>query len=212
MRALISGAHGNVGGCLADLLDSRSIGYDTVSSKVGDWSEIKSQINGTYDLVVLANGVQEPVALNALSERGTERILWGNLTFTIGIVNSVIDRINKGGLIVFCSSIQATQPRYGRGVYAAAKAGVEGLMRATAVELFDERNARAVALRIGQMTTQMKNVHFDERQKETLKALSPLEWVTPESVAKLCLDLYYQPSLTGTVIEVSSGQNLNIWN
>ena len=178
---------------------------------MGSWSDIAEQIEDHYDLIVLANGVQEPTSLVDVSERGAERIIWGNLTFTLGIVKHTLEKINPGALYVFFSSIQATQPRHGRGVYAASKAGIEGLMRATAVEAGEINGGRAVALRIGQMTTQMKNVHFDERQKQQLQWLAPLGWTTPEDIATLCLDLYSQPSLTGSVIEISGGQNLNVW-
>ena len=210
MKALISGASGNVGSALVELFKENGADYDTVSSRVGTWDEIGKQVGYGYDLVVLANGVQEPIALCDVTEHGFERILWGNLGFAAGVVHHSISRINPGALFVFFSSIQATQPRFGRGVYAAAKGGIESLMRATAVEVGDI-NARAVALRLGQMTTQMKGVTFSETQKQFLQNKCPLGWVTPEDVAKMVVDLYYQPSITGTVIEISSGQNLNIW-
>lgn len=210
MKALLSGASGNVGGALVEVFKENGIDYDAVSSRVGSWSDIADQVGYEYDLVVLANGVQQPTSLEDVGEKECERIIWGNLTFTIGVVHSVIGRINPGALFVFFSSIQASQPRFGRGVYAAAKGGVESLMRATAVEV-GEIHARAVALRLGQMTTQMKGVTFSDAQKQFLQNKCPLGWVTPEDVAKMVVDLYYQPAITGTVIEISSGQNLNVW-
>ena len=217
-NVLITGANGNLGtACIEKCIDSKWKAYPIVRETVdlSQWFAVENWVNEhhvDYDLVIMAHGTQIPSPLARIEASEWERVLKDNLTSCVALIHSLMFevRIRPGGLVVFLSSIHATQPRFGRGAYAAAKAGVEGLMRATSVELQDI-NARAIALRLGQMTETMGGIEFSEDQIKHLTERIPSEWVEASRVADLIFSFYDQPSLTGQVIEISSGHNLNIW-
>ena len=217
-RILITGVTGNVGqACLKHAARnnweyygiSRSLNIDLT-----DWEGVSSAMHTfpRFDLVVLTHGIQRPATLKEMTPQLWKDVVGNNLDAAAAITVALIqnEQMKSGGLIVYFSSIQATQPRAGRGAYATAKAGIEGLAKIAAVELIDS-NVRTVALRIGQMSLPMAGIQFSPEQIEHLKTKIPLPWVTPEAIAKLVFSLYEQESLTGQVIEISSAHNLMIW-
>jgi NAD(P)-dependent dehydrogenase (short-subunit alcohol dehydrogenase family) len=139
-------------------------------------------------------------------------IWYDNTSSCIGLTQALVkeQKISRGGLIVYCSSIQANTPRKGRGLYAASKAALEAFGKTVAVELADQ-GIRCVTLRLGQLTETMGGVVFGAEERSRLEQRALLPWVDPGDVAKLCFDLYEQKSLTGTVIELDSGHGRNVW-
>lgn len=172
----------------------------------------REQIKENFDIVFMAHGVQKPRTLYTMEEDDWFEILQGNLSSSIGLTQVLVkeNKVNDGGLFVYCSSIQATAPRMGRGLYGACKAGLEGFSKSVAVELAP-KGIRSVALRLGQLTKTMNNVKFSKDEESKLKTRSLLEWVNPNDVAALVYNLYWQKSLTGTTIELDSGHGRNIW-
>lgn len=217
-RVLITGATGNVGKACQDY--AKANGWDVTGAcrknglDLSNWQKVHDWVYGAapYDLVIMAHGVQRPTLLKNMRPGDWSYVIENNLTSSLNLISALLDfeRINRGGMVVYFSSIQASQPRAGRGAYAAAKAGIEALARSTAVEGFNA-GIRSVALRVGQMTTPMQDIHFNEAEMKLLKDQIPLEWVSPEAVARLTFALYEQPSITGEVIEISSGHKLSIW-
>lgn len=226
MRALISGATGNVGKATIELLLAngwevvgaarhvdRDSGYDTCAVDLADPDEISQFIpRKQFDLVVMTHGTQHGVEIGDRSfESWYLEIVDNNLTSAVHLTNHLIfnNLLNPGALIVYCSSIHATQPRAGRGPYAIAKAGLEALARVVAIE--QAPDIRAVALRLGQLTQVMRGVVFTEAQFKAIEERTPYPWVEPMDVAKLCLALYEQKSLSGAVIDVDSAHSISIW-
>lgn len=223
VRALVTGATGNVGRACCELFGaagwgvtrvSRELGLDLTDEKiVSERMEIgATKLREKYDLVVMAHGVQRTCWLADADEDEWDYLIGNNLRSCVILSRNLLlwDLVLPGGLVIYCSSIQASHPRLGRALYAMAMAGKEALMRAAAVEWAD-RGVRCVALRLGQLTTTMKGVEFDPAQAEAIRERTPLPWVEPRDVAKLCLSLYGQQSLTGAVIELNSGHHLSVW-
>ena len=218
---LIAGATGNMGRACVKYTGEDIRWIPTLVSRdnlnLANWNRVmdfaERASTGPFDLVIMAHGTQTPCTLSNMTKFIWGEIIENNLSSSAALITALIKskKINPSALIVFISSIQATQPRAGRGAYAAAKAGIEGLMRATAVELFDI-NARAIALRIAQMTEPMKGIKFTPDEILKINKIMPLGLVNPSSIAKLIFETYYnQPFITGEVIEISAGHNLNIW-
>ena len=227
MNILITGATGNIGRACIDEAVARNCYYNGIarhnttihhvySVDLCLWDDTEEflldrQNNDIeYDLVVMAHGTQQAMELRNFNEDYIIDMIDDNLLSFINLTAQLgkYGMVNDSGLIVYCSSIQSTNPRTGRGAYAIAKAGIEALARITAVEYAP---IRAIALRLGQLTETMKGVSFDNTQRSQLEARSPLPWVNPRDVAKLCFDLYGQKSLTGATLDLSSGHILNIW-
>lgn len=220
-RLLLTGATGNIGrACRAVFTDwtieawSKQGLDNTTSVDLQRWQAIEYQLRRVvepFDLVIMAHGTQQPWRLADITESSYSNIINGNLTSCVALT-SVLARkqlLAPGSLLVYCSSIQAATPRVGRGLYACAKAGLEALARTAAVELAPE--TRAVALRLGQLTETMGGIKFTAAEETALQARALLPWVAPLAIAKLCLALYEQPSLTGCVLDVDSGQGRNVW-
>lgn len=167
-----------------------------------------------FDLVIMAHGYQNPMLLPKIEDNRHEweRIISSNLSSCAYLTSSLIahKKISYGGMIVYISSIQASQPKAGRAAYAASKAGLEGLMRSAAQELTDIK-ARAIALRISQFITPMKGITFTKEQIENINYKMPLGMINPKHIAELIFDLYKNPYITGEVITIDSGHSLQIW-
>lgn len=219
-RILITGDTGNVGRACATLAENRNFTVVRASRSGGNridlsmWNTTMKFIEDqkSFDLVIVAHGTQKGVMLKDASYGDWHQLSANNLESYVALTSALLkyNKIRWGGLIVYCSSIQATNPREGRGLYAIAKAGVEALTKIAAVE-FAPKRVRAVALRLGQMTTPMKGISFNKILAQEIKERCLSSWPTPTEVAKLCFHLYDQPSITGTIIDVSSGHLLNIW-
>lgn len=166
----------------------------------------------SVDLVIMTHGVQRLAALGGLFDADNwQAVVGGNLRSAALLTDALFDRklLAKGSLIVYCSSIQATQPRAGRGLYAIAKAGLEALARIVAVE--GAPDVRAVALRLGQMDGTMQGVEFDEVTRGAIEQRTPLRWVSFFETASLIESLCNQSSMTGATLDIDSGHSLNIW-
>lgn len=170
-----------------------------------------------FDLVIVAHGVQQPAELGTANFIDTYySVIDGNLTSAVYLTQQLIeqDKLNPNALIIYCSSIHATQPRKSRGPYAIAKAGLEALTRIVAVE--GAGNWRAMALRLGQLEDDgkpatMRGIRFSPEQLKALKGRCLTDWVQCDNVAKLCLGLYEQTEMSGAVIQMDSGHSLNIY-
>ena len=162
------------------------------------------------DLVVFAQGTTMIRSIRELNTWGWEFVRENNLDVTMKWTLELAQgHLKEGALIVYCSSIQAIHPRKGRIAYAVTKAALEGLARAAAVELAP--SARAVALRLGQLRTQMKGLQFDPQESERIERRACTPWIEPDEVARFILGLTVQPALTGAILDLESGQSLNIW-
>lgn len=228
MRALVTGISGNVGSATAKLLlangwevmgiarhvDYKS-GYDVHLVDLIYPHEISDFLyqQAAFDLVIMTHGTQEPAIIGSDDfDVIYQRVRANNLDSAVYLTDALIhfDKLNPGALIVYCSSIHATQPRASRGPYAIAKAGLEALARVVAIEQ-SGAGIRAVALRLGQMETPMRGIVFTPEQEAAIKECTPLKWVSPDEIAALCLALYEQKSLSGTVIDVDSVHSINVW-
>lgn len=224
MKALITGVTGNVGRACQRLIDkegwsvigvSRNNEYGPASFDLSNTRSVRAlaDLIEPQDLVIMAHGTQHGV------EVGQDDFLsWyksvgeHNLDSAVYLTDALIryDLLNDNALIIYCSSIQATQPRAGRGAYAVAKAGLEALAKTVAVEQA-HRGIRAVALRLGQLDSLMKGVEIPPDQMKTITDRLPLPLVPCDEVARLCLDLYELKSLSGEIINFDSAHRLNIW-
>lgn len=223
MRILVTGATGNIGTECMSIVDSCDdiIGVARHNNGNGailtvdlsDWYAVDRFVidQDSFDLVIMAHGVQEPISLRDVTVNDWNTIVNNNLASCVALTTALVrhNKLRDNSLIVYCSSIQATHPRAGRGLYAIAKAGVEALCKIAAVELAPR--TRTVALRLGQLTQLMKGIDIPAQALESMRARSQMPWVDPVDVAYFCLQLYDQPSLTGSVIDLSSGHELNIW-
>jgi 3-oxoacyl-[acyl-carrier protein] reductase len=144
-----------------------------------------------------------------------DRIVAVNLTslFETAQVVAPAMRRRGGGAIVVTSSIAAARPRQGIAAYVASKAGVEGLVRALALELAPTIRVNAIAP-VAVRTPMLKEFAFGASEQETIErveATIPLRRLTePEDVAAAALYLVSEEArcITGIVLNVDGGRSL----
>jgi NAD(P)-dependent dehydrogenase (short-subunit alcohol dehydrogenase family) len=236
-RILITGITGNLGRAAAKYFGDEGWEVDGVSRSasllhpaargikgvqmnsvfpvdLANWTETENYIQSReseYDIVFMTHGTQQKVLISEFNWGNFEDIIGNNLNSAAILSMALMryDKLNPSALVVYCSSIQASQPRAGRGLYAIAKSGLEALTRTMAVELAPE--GRAIALRLGQMESTMKGITFTPEDEKAIREYTPLPWVSFEDTARLVLNLYAQPSISGEVIEISSLHKFGIW-
>jgi len=212
-RSLVIGSSGNLGKAM--MAAAEGLGWEAIGACRATGFDVRAPRElpeGEFDLVVFAQGVQEKVMLPEVDEEKAVNILDSHLLGSVLTTAALVreEKLKKGALIVYCSSIQAVAPRPGRILYAAAKAGLEGLARAVAAELAPD--VRAVALRLGQFEHSMKGIRFSPEDMEYLKSRPLSRDLIPEQeIASFIISLYDHPHVNGAVIDMSGGHLLNIW-
>jgi len=171
---------------------------------------------GRVDVYFANAGVpQAAKALEETSRAEWDRIIGVNLTSLFETAQVVGPRMRAAGegSIVVTSSIAAARPRHGIAAYVASKAGVEGLVRALAIELAPAVRVNAIAP-VAVRTPMLKEFAFapsEDELLERLEATIPLRRLTePEDVAAAALYLASDEArcITGTVLNVDGGRSL----
>jgi NAD(P)-dependent dehydrogenase (short-subunit alcohol dehydrogenase family) len=212
----------NAAGAEAVAAEIRGMGRKAfpVSADLADSAAVTAAVDaaaaalGKLDLVALAAGAMGQWATVAeLSAEDWDRYVAVDLSGSFYVLHAAIPHIRQagGGAIVAISSIatQMVQPRNVQG--AAAKAGVEAMIRVVAREEA-RKNIRANALAIGLTDTDMAQTAFDRWGPDTTKRIIdgiPLRRIgTAEEVADVaCLMLGPRFSyLTGKVLQLDGGQ------
>lgn len=229
MRILISGASGNVGvACINYFCNQENAQvyglsrttpqvkhYDNFTFSNANLNKFHQPVirlfDCQFDLVIMAHGTQEKIAIGKESMTAIMKIIDSNLISALNLTDILIryQLLAQDSLIVYSGSIQATQPRAGRGPYAIAKAGLEALTKIVAVE--QSPRTRAICLRMGQLSKQMKGIVFNEDHVRSIKSITFAKFPTPKDIAKYCHNLYDMKGITGSIIDVDSGHHLSVW-
>jgi len=168
---------------------------------------------------VYFNNAGVPQAAKPIEETSREeweRIMDVNLRALFVGAQAVapVMRAAGGGSIVVTSSIAATRPRPGIATYVASKAGVNGLVRALALELAPSRIRVNAIAPVAVRTPMLKEFAFAESEAATIErveATIPLGRLTePEDVAAAALYLASDEArcVTGIVLNVDGGRDL----
>jgi NAD(P)-dependent dehydrogenase (short-subunit alcohol dehydrogenase family) len=178
-----------------------------------DWVHDSAPESG-FDGVVNAVGTIDIKPLDRTSYETWERTLEVNLTSCFALLRGYLsDLPDTGGHFLAFSSAAAGQGIPNHGAIAAAKSGVEGLVR-SAASTYSHRNFRANCLSPGLVETPLsESITENERSRKQSESMHALDRLgQPEDVAQAALFLL-DPSndwITGQVFEVDGGlRNLN---
>ena len=217
-RILITGAYGNLG--QACMVEAGKQGWQAVgmSRRTGqdltNWLATDRFVRNQagFDLVMLAHGTHRIISSKDTTKSDYDYVVENNLEACVSVTTALLKayKLNPGGLIVYCSSIQANHTRANRALYAAAKAGIEGYCRGISAELAGY--GRAICLRLGQLQNQMSEIKLDQAEISRLQARCYTPWGQTADIARLIFQLYAQSSLTGCVLDIDSGQSNQIWS
>ncbi|MBR6401716.1 MAG: 3-oxoacyl-[Firmicutes bacterium] len=161
---------------------------------------------GTVDVLVNNAGITRDKLLLGMKEEDFDAVIATNLKGTFNMIKhtSKVMLKQKSGSIVNMSSVVGVAGNVGQANYAASKAGVIGLTKATAKELAS-RGITCNAIAPGFIKTSMTDVLSDS-VKEGILANVPLKRLgEPEEVAELAVFLANAPYITGQVVNIDGG-------
>lgn len=179
MRILLIGATGTIGSAIAAALRGRHDVIEASHKKaaitvdIADPESIRAMYKkaGKVDAVVSAAGAGKFAPLEKLSDDDFRFSLNNKLMGQVNVVRYGFDFVNDGGSFTVTSGVLAQQPMKGSGAISLVNAGLEGFIRAAALEA--PRNIRV-------------NCISPPWVSETLKAMGqePSGGVPADTVAK----------------------------
>ena len=191
-------------------------GYPTLSmaADISQKADVEGLIEKTIeqfsqiDILVNNAGITRDTLLMRLKDEDWDGVLQTNLTGTMYCTRAVLRPMirQKSGRIINISSVVGLIGNAGQANYAAAKAGIIGLTKATAKEV-GARGITVNAIAPGFITTDM-TAQIPEKNQEQLLELIPLrEFGHPEDVAAAVCFLASDAAryITGQVVQVDGG-------
>ncbi len=178
--AIVTGAGGGIGRAVCTVLRD----FATVTGQGHESLDARKEIKSLKtDILVCCHA--------APSSDEAYRIIMADLMLTYRLCMAVLPHMAAQGFgrIITMSSIRASHPRSGFAAYSAAKAGVEGLTRALAVE-YGPKGVLVNCVAPGAVLTPRttENIRRGVVSEEELKARTPTgRLTTPEEVAQVIL-------------------------
>lgn len=166
------------------------------------------------DGMAFCAGITRTIPVKRIKKGDIDDIFATNLTSPIEIINSLVKqkKVNKGGSIVFISSISSSYADMGNSVYAATKGGIISFSRVLALELAP-KGVRANCVRPGfvagtGMTEGLSRLSDEQIEAERLKY--PLGFGEPSDIANGIIFLLSDASkwVTGTTLTIDGGITL----
>ena len=168
---------------------------------------------GSLDILVQNAGIYPWTLIENISPAEWDKVLAVNLKGTFLAARAALPHMKarRAGRMIFTSSI--TGPRVtspGHGHYSASKAGINGFIKAAALE-FSGYGITVNGIEPGNILTSGMKMHRSEAFIRSMEAAVPLGRLgTPRDIANCALFLASEEAsyITGTTIVVDGGQTL----
>ena len=191
-------------------------GYTTLAmaADISQKADVEGLIEKTIaqfaqiDILVNNAGITRDMLLMRLKDEDWDAVLQTNLTGTMYCTRAVLRPMirQKSGRIINISSVVGLMGNAGQASYAAAKAGIIGLTKATAKEV-GTRGITVNAIAPGFITTDMTAQISEDNQKQLLELIPLREFGHPEDVADAACFLASDAAryITGQILQVDGG-------
>lgn len=211
--------HPNVGSTAADaeriaaeLNAARAGSALALAANVADAAAVEAMMReakarfGGIDFLINNAAIIRDRTLAKMSLDEWHAVIGVNLSGVFHCCKFGLDAMRDGGAIVSLGSIAALQGFYGQANYAAAKAGVQAMMRVVSRE-GARRGIRANAIAPGVIDTTMAATIPEKVRAEMLKNIPLGRLGTPEEVANVALFLCSPLAsyVSGQTLEVNGG-------
>lgn len=173
-------------------------------------SEVRSRF-GPIEVLISNAGITRPAMLRKMTLEQWDDVIAVHLNGAFYWLQAVVeDMVSKGsGRIVFSSSSTAQNGSIGQVNYAAAKAGILGLMRSAAREL-GRYGILVNAVAPSAATDMTEKVRTDPRFADGIKKSTLGRWAQPSEVSPVYLFLASEAAkfVTGQVLSADGGSML----
>jgi NAD(P)-dependent dehydrogenase (short-subunit alcohol dehydrogenase family) len=173
-------------------------------------SRVKAEFD-TFDLLFVNAGFSIRAPLESMTEAVYDEMFNLNAKGPLFAVQKLAPLINRGGSIVFTTSIANVKGMPGNAAYGAAKAAVRSFARTLATELIPSE-IRVNAVTPGPIDTPILGKMFPEKEvaaqlREKMIGMVPMKrWGTSEEIAKAVLFLAFDATFTtGAELPVDGG-------
>ena len=173
-------------------------------------SRVKAEF-GTFDLLSVSAGFAIRAPLESITEAVYDEMFNLNAKGPLFAVQKLAPLINRGGSVVFTTSVANVKGMPGNAAYGAAKAAVRSFARTLATELLP-REIRVNAVTPGPIDTPIIGKVFTGKGeaaqiREKMIGMVPMKrWGTSEEIAKAVLFLAFDATFTtGAEIPVDGG-------
>ena len=194
----------------------KSLGRKAVAVKadVSDFARVENMVSlvvetfGRIDVLVNNSGITKDGLMMRMKEEDFDSVININLKGTFNCTKAVskIMMKQRSGSIINMSSVIGLVGNIGQANYAASKAGILGLTKASAKELAS-RNIRVNAIAPGFIQSDMTDVLSDELKAGILNNIAMKKFGTAQDVADMAAFLAGDKSgyITGQVFNVDGG-------
>jgi 3-oxoacyl-[acyl-carrier protein] reductase len=233
--ALVTGATGGIGGAIAKALHgqgatvvisgTRREALDALATELGERVHVvpcdlsdaaaveklvpqAEEAMGSVDILVANAGVTRDNLFVALRDEDWDKVLAINLTSTFLLARAAVKGMmrRRFGRVIGITSVVGVTGNAGQGNYAAAKAGMIGMIKSVAQE-YARRNVTANCIAPGMIATPMTD-KLNEKQREAILSRIPAARLgTPAEIAAAVVYLSSDEAayVTGQTLHINGG-------
>ena len=195
-----------------ELIASRPNGVLVLAANVANTAAVQGMMThvketfGGLDYLINNAAIIRDRTIAKMSLEEWDAVMDVNLSGVFHCCKYGLEIMRDGGAIVSMGSIAAIQGFYGQANYAAAKAGVQAMMRVASREAA-KRNIRANAIAPGVIETSMAATIPENVRAEMLKNIPLGRFGEPREIAETALFLCSPMAsyITGQTLEVNGG-------
>lgn len=156
------------------------------------------------DAVVFNAGLTCRDSFEGLSLADWERVFFANVHFPVFFLQRIVDRINKGGSVVFTGSLMGIQPHSVSLAYGVTKSAVHALVK-NLVKFLTPYELRVNAVAPGFVNTEWQKTKPAEIRRNIENKVSLGRFCDPEELAEVYKMLIENSYFNGEVVVVDGG-------